>query len=147
MLRPYLFVFVAFFALASCKDEAVELTREQLVVGNWYEYMVTEKYVDSNGNVQDEVKTAVMNPVKISRNVIMRGEHSDGYVMEDNDHMFEKCAETPRNHAIEGATSKYPNWMSWTSEEENVTYKVGNESKNAFKVIRTIEYKRLQVTR
>lgn len=147
MIRPYLFVFLVFIGLTSCKDDAVELTREQLVVGNWYEYMVTEKYVDSNGNIVDEVKTAVMNPVKISRNVIIRGEHSDAYVMEDNDHMFEKCAETPKNHTIEGATSKYPNWMSWTSEEESVSYQVGNQTKGAAKVIRVIEYKRLDVTK
>lgn len=150
MKHLYLVLLIFCVLLSSCQDNAVELSREYLVQGNWEQFMVTESYYDQEGKLQDVVHKATSKAVKISKDQLQWGTHKDGYSLQVSGKtaaVNQNCKDLPAHNTVEGVTGKYPDWMSWTSSEGNVTYKIGNTSKVASRVVRTIEFRRVDIVK
>lgn len=150
MKRPYLLLLLFIIILSSCQENPVELSRQYLLQGNWQQYKVTEQYFDREGKVLDVVHKITNNPVKISKSLVIWNYHQDAYSLSETENdvfLNLDCENLPKSNSIDGLTNKYPDWMSWINEEENVTYQVNGMSKNASKVIRTLEFRRIDVTK
>lgn len=136
--------------LTSCQEEVVEMPREYIIQGNWEQYMVTEKYYDQEGQLKEVKHLAISKPLQISKDQLMWGKHKDAYsvqVLGEDATIIQNCQELPQNNKVEGATNKHLDWMAWTSLKENVPYKLGNSNEIASKVVKTIEFRRIDVSR
>ena len=148
MKRSFLLLLLCCVILTSCKEETVVLSRQSLIQGNWEQYMVTEHYFDREGNPQDVITRATRTSVKVFKDKLEWNQHYDNYslsVSGKDATIRQNCHDYPQLNKVEGLTNKNPDWMGWTSEEQNVTYKVGNTTKIASKVIRTVEFRRIDV--
>lgn len=150
MKRSYLLLLFCCVVLMSCKDDSVTLSRQSLIKGNWEQYMITEKYFDREGNLQDINTRVTQKFVKVFKDKLEWNQHYDNYsltVSGMDATLHQGCNDFPQQNKIEGLTNMHPDWMGWTSEEQNVTYKLGNTIKTASKLIRTVEFRRIDVTR
>ena len=150
MKRPYLLLLLFCVILSSCEEQPVELSREYLVQGNWEQYMVTEKYYDVEGNLQDIVQKSIRKSVKVSKDKLEWNNHSDSYALHINGRdaaLHQNCSELPQQNKVEGVSNQYPDWMSWTGERANVSYNVGGASKIASRVETTLEFRRINLVK
>lgn len=150
MKRPYLLLLLFIVMLSSCQEDTVELSRQYLLQGNWQQYKVTEQYFDHEGKLTDVIQKVTNMPVKISRDQVIWNYHQDAYSLSesgDKASLQINCQNLPSNNAINGLTNTHPNWMSWVSEEENKAYEVNGINKVASKVIRTAEFRKIDLTK
>lgn len=150
MTRPYLLLLLFCIILSSCKDDTVALSPQYLLQGNWQQYKVTEQYFDREGKLQDVIQKVTSRPVKISKDKVIWNYHQDAYslnVLEEQVSLHLNCSDQPNLNSIGGLSNKHPDWMSWVSEDENVSYEVNGMKKVASKVIRTLDFRRIDVTK
>lgn len=150
MKRPYLLLLLFMMILSSCQEDTVELSRQYLLQGNWQQYKVTEQYFDREGKLTNVIQKVTNNPIKISKDLVIWNYHQDAYSLSEQGEkasLHINCQNLPSNNLIEGLTNKHPDWMSWVSEEENTPYQVNGTNKVASKMIRTLEFRRVDVTK